>query len=242
MSATMTIRRMDMKTLTGIGSRVMGQLGKVGAVLLTLSMSTNILAASGSGTTGAEYLKIGVGAREVAMAGAVAAIVNDGHSLYWNPAGAAKVDAQRLDASYNNLYQDTNQGFISYSHPTSIGVWSGGINYLQISKIERRLSDTGSPDYTFTSKDSEFLLSYARANVAPGLALGGSVKYLQSYLDSANAHAFALDFGAQYQKSDMPWALGASLVNLGSGLKYVNATEPLPLGVKLGGAYQLLDR
>src|SRR5258708_1619806 len=129
----------------------------------------------------------------------------------------------------------------SYAHPTAHGVWSGGINYLQIAKIERRLTDTATLDYTFTSKDSEFLLSYARAEVMPGLALGANVKYLQSYLDSANAHAFAADFGAQYQRKEQPWVLGASLVNLGTGLKYVDATEPLPLGVKLGGAYRLFD-
>jgi hypothetical protein len=200
-----------------------------------------VFAGGGSGTTGAEFLKIGVGARDIALGGAVVAVTDDAHALYWNPAGATQITDQRIDASYNNLYQDTNQGFFGYSHPTGSGVWSGAVDYLQVGNIEERTSDSATPNYTFTSKDSALIGSYARANVIPHLALGANLKYIQSYLDNASAHAIAADMGALYQVGQTPLTLGASMLNLGTDLKYVNAHEPLPLGFKVGGAYRLLD-
>ena len=48
--------------------------------------------------------------------------------------------------------------------------------------------------------------------------------------------------GALYKVGETPLRLGASLVNLGTDLKYVTAHEPLPLGFKLGAAYRMLDK
>ncbi len=211
-------------------------------VVLAMSLPLTAWAGNGSGTTGAQFLEIGVGARELAMGSAGVALVDDAHAMYWNPAGAATIATPRLDASYNNLYQDTNQGFVGFALPARGGVWSAGADYLQVPSIERRLGDYYTPDYTFTSKDSALMLSYARPNTfLPGLALGANVKLVQSYLDSASAHAFAVDFGALYRAVEKPWSLGFSLANLGTGLKYVDATEPLPLGVRFGGSYGLFE-
>src|SRR5688572_11594007 len=54
--------------------------------------------ASGAGTTGADVLKIGVGARAMAMGEAYAAQADDVSSLYWNPGGLALM--QERQASF----------------------------------------------------------------------------------------------------------------------------------------------
>ncbi len=46
---------------------------------------------SKSGTTAAQFLKIGVGARAIGMGGAFAATADDITAMYWNPAGLARV-------------------------------------------------------------------------------------------------------------------------------------------------------
>src|SRR5258708_15091877 len=241
MSAIMRIRRSAMKTTTGIENRMIGKSSAACLLALWMGLPVQVLAGNGSGTTGAEFLKIGVGARALAMGGAFAAVADDAHAVYWNPAAAVQIEGPRLDASYNNLYQDANQGFVGYSHPVNKHVWSGALDYLQISSIERRLTDTAKPDYTFTSRDSAFILSYAQRDVLPNLALGVNLKYIQSYLDSASAQAYAADLGALYRGGDGPLSLGASLVTIGTDLTYVNAHEPLPLAFKLGAAYRLMD-
>ena len=39
------------------------------------------------GTTAAQFLKIGVGARAIGMGGAFVAVADDATAIYWNPAG-----------------------------------------------------------------------------------------------------------------------------------------------------------
>ena len=46
------------------------------------------------GTTSAQFLKIGVGAKAIAMGGTFVAQANDLSALYWNPAGLAYHDWQ----------------------------------------------------------------------------------------------------------------------------------------------------
>ena len=41
---------------------------------------------SKTGTTAAQFLKIGIGARALAMGGAYSAVSDDATALYWNPA------------------------------------------------------------------------------------------------------------------------------------------------------------
>lgn len=196
--------------------------------------------AKGSGTTAAEFLKIGVGARALGLAGAYTALSNDPHAMYWNPSSLALLDRPQLASSYNLLYQDTSQGFMSYAHPSPMGTWGLGVNYLQVADIEKRAGDTAAADSTFAAKDSAVYLAYARPKVGGNLSLGANAKLIQLNLDGTKASAFALDLGAFYQCESLPLNLGLSVLNAGTSAKFNTEGDPLPLGVKLGGAYRLL--
>ncbi|MER3523186.1 MAG: hypothetical protein C4326_03765 [Ignavibacteria bacterium] len=52
------------------------------------------------GTAGAQFLKIPVGARAAAMAGAYVAQANDATALFWNPAGIVHIAANDLSVSH----------------------------------------------------------------------------------------------------------------------------------------------
>ena len=56
--------------------------------------------ASSAGTTSAEILKVGVGARAIAMGEASTALTDDVNSLYWNPAGLALMPRGQASFTY----------------------------------------------------------------------------------------------------------------------------------------------
>src|SRR5689334_8512028 len=62
--------------------------------------------AASAGTTGAEILKIGVGARAIGMGEAYTAQADDVSSLYWNPAGLALMQERQASFMYDKMYQD----------------------------------------------------------------------------------------------------------------------------------------
>src|SRR4030081_2917596 len=73
----------------GMVGRQMKRIVTIAAVGILAAQPFSKAWASGAGTTGAEILKIGVGARAIAMGEAYAAQADDVSSLYWNPGGLA---------------------------------------------------------------------------------------------------------------------------------------------------------
>jgi len=57
------------------------------ALTFTFQLSALSLFAAGPGTTGATFLKLGVGSRPVAMGEAFVAVADDINALFWNPSG-----------------------------------------------------------------------------------------------------------------------------------------------------------
>src|SRR5512143_2302252 len=57
---------------------------------------------SAAGTSGAQFLKLGAGARAAAMGDAQVACVDNVDATYWNPAGLADVDGAEISATQNN--------------------------------------------------------------------------------------------------------------------------------------------
>ena len=49
-----------------------------------------------AGRSGAAFLEIGVGAREVALGSAASSFLGDANQIFWNPAGTALASNQRL--------------------------------------------------------------------------------------------------------------------------------------------------
>ena len=73
--------------------------------------------ASDVGVTGAQFLKIGTGARPMGMAGAFTAVADDGYAGYWNPAGFARNQNHEIASTYLNYFEDIDFGFLGYNQP-----------------------------------------------------------------------------------------------------------------------------
>lgn len=192
--------------------------------------------ASGVGTTGANFLKVGVGARGLAMGGAFSALADDANAVNWNPAGFSAVKERNITASYNSLFLDQSQGFLGYAHPLKDGksVLAIGMNSIVVSDIEKRATDSDTADSAFDNTNRAYSVSYARADIAGGLSFGASLKYITEKLDSFSESAGALDLGVTYKPEVENLVTGFSVQNIGARM----GPDPLPLTAKGGAAYK----
>jgi hypothetical protein len=167
----------------------------------TAAAACSTASAWGVGTTGAPFLKVGVGARPLAMGNAYVAVADDADAVYWNPGALGTFKRKDLTASYNSLFKDQDQGFIAYAFPLGDGPGTMGLgfDYLMVSKIERRVGDTEVPDDTFSDQNIALSASYGRPTPLKGLSLGGTFKYIRESMDTFKANAMALDVGAFYK-------------------------------------------
>ncbi len=157
-----------------------------------------------------EYLNLGVGARSLAMMGAVSANTNDITAGYWNPAGLLDVKSQ---FQVSAMHSEWNAGIVKYDY---IGVGKrfgeknnsfGSITLLRtgIDNIPNTLNivtPEGNIDYDkiseFSSANYAMIVSYA-TNMFGGVKLGGSTKILYRQIGSfAHAWGFGFDVGAKF--------------------------------------------
>ena len=192
----------------------------------------------GVGTSGADFMTIGVGARALGMGQAFMAVDSgaDANAVNWNPGALGFVDKANVTASYNSLFVDENQGFVGYAAPLSQnrGVWGAGVNYLSVSNIQARAGDTENPDSTFSNENYAANASYANT-LGDSLSLGGSLKYVHVSLNGLSENAMAADFGGLLRTPVENLTVGAALLNLGTNI----GPDSMPLTFKGGAAYKM---
>lgn len=228
---------------------------KNSAVLLSallLAASSASALSSAAGTSGAQFLKLGAGARAGAMADAFTAVADDAFAAYYNPAGLARLQGPQLGGAHSALFQGITYQSLAFVVPFgrdegrerietqgnkhAIGL---SIYYLGIADVERRSGDSTNPIGTFSAADSAYALSYS---YAPNdrLSLGFTGKYVHQAIDTFNGSAMAADLGVLYRvnpNNETPVTLAGTIRNMGNRIGYVSSeTDPLPTTVVLAGA------
>ena len=181
----------------------------------------------------ASFLNIGVGARYLAMGGAGTALADDANALYWNPAGLAALSKREVTASDSELQQYTRLDDFVYAQPTSLGTFAAGGTYLSQDTISGR-DALGHSIAGFQASDAAVRFGFGRKTDLADF--GAVVKYVQSHIGSAQAETVAMDLGVR--RALGPVTVGASLRNLGPGMKFASETDDLPMRLALGAAYK----
>ncbi len=209
-------------------------------ILSTTCFSLPACFASGVGTTGANFLKIGVGARPLGMGGAFVAVADDGNTIWWNPAGIASINRREITLMHNEMGEDIRYQFLAYNQPVRKmrGGLGGSISYLSISDIQG-YSPGGTETKKLSSYDLGISLCYG-LRILPSLSGGINFKFINEKLADEKASTSAFDIGGLWKAPLSGLQFGFNIQNLGAGLKFIDDRSALPINYKLGCAYEFM--
>jgi len=189
------------------------------------------------GECGAQFLKMGVGARACGMGEAYTSIADDATAIYWNPAGLGQVDRLEFTGMQNFWLLDMSHQYLALAVPLAFGTIGVSGAYSSSGTLDR---------YENFQKTGEFTAYDAAGTVGYGLRAGPvrvglSAKYIQSKIDDKQAQTVAGDAGVlcRFETSSGYVGLGLAVQNVGPGLEFVEKSDPLPLNLKLGLAAKI---
>lgn len=170
-----------------------------------------------SGTTAAQFLKIGVGPRAIGMGGAFTALADDINSMYWNPAGLAKMYSREAYFNHVDWISDVNLDYAGFGMDiTDFGTVGAFVSIMSMGDMMvRTLEQPEGTGELFNAGAIVLGLSYAR-NLTEEFAIGFNVKYINEYIWNENAIGFAFDVGTIYTIPFLnQFRLAASISNFG---------------------------
>ncbi len=207
------------------------------SVLLSMLSAGRIMAGE-VGSTSLNFLKVGVGARPVAMGSAFSALSDDATASFWNPAGLVDARAGELFFTYNSWIADIAQSAASYTFDVDRVRLSVSMNYFDMGEIER-YSSTNSvePEGMFSAADMALGIS-AAYRVKENVAAGVTARFVRESLDSESASAILFDIGIKTRTMIPNLTASIAVRNLGTKLKYESVAYDAPRLVSLGAAYR----
>lgn len=172
------------------------------------------------GTTGAQFLKIGVGPRAVAMGEAYTGMADDISAIYWNPAGLASLHQKEAMFQHSFWLASMKFDFASIIFPLT-GKGTFGIFATFLSTPEDEVRTVTHPEGTgemFSSTDMALGLSYAR-NMTEKFSIGVNVKYIRQSIWTMSANGWAVDFGSIFNTDIKHFRVGLCISNFGTPLQ-----------------------
>lgn len=191
------------------------------------------------GTTAAEFLLLGAGARGTALGGAFASIASDVSALYYNPAGAALMTRPGAMVGTYDYVANTKYTWGGVAFPFSGGARTFGLQLGTFGFSDQPVYTADQPNGTgsvYSVSETFAGLTYAE-NFSDRFSAGITAKFVFDKLGDATGQALAVDFGTNFHAllSGHPVKFSFVLSNLGTDLSYsgdaLNAgvpRQPLP--------------
>lgn len=196
----------------------------------SLSFSQN----DGSGNTGLAFLKLGVGARSVAMGEAFSSVSEDATAYIYNPAMLNFSEKTNIYLSHNVGLFDQKNTFIGAK--VNMNKLNLGFGLLRsgVDDIEVRLTPGAAID-KFDSQNLSLGLS-GSYEVYKNLSFGVTAKFLYEKIFTDEATGFALDLGTSYRQNNLTF--GFVVANIGSMNELNKVSTKIPTLVRFGGSYK----
>lgn len=203
--------------------------------MLLMAMTLNAETITKSGTTSAQFLKIGMDARGTAMGDAATAVASDGSAVFWNPAGLSYVTRGAVSANYLEWIAGIKSNSMTLSYPVP-NIGTVGVFVTSLTIPEDEVTTVSQPEGTgefFDGSDFAVGLSYAR-QVTDRFSFGVTSKFIQERIWTMSASSFAVDVGSIYHSNWRNFRIGFVLRNFGTPMKFSGranlvTTDPDPV-------------
>ncbi len=173
------------------------------------------------GTTAATFLEIPVGARAIGMGRAFVSTANDISSLYWNPAGLARLPMREVTFNQIEWIADMSFNFAAVGFPLG-DFGSLGLSFSSLTMDDMPVRTIERPQGTgelFSAGSFAVGLHYAR-NLSDRFSIGFTGKYISEKIWNMQSQAFALDLGVLFTTSFFNGVrIGATISNFGTDMK-----------------------
>ncbi len=168
------------------------------------------------GAAGAQFLKIGIGARATGMGGAYSSVANDLTSLFWNPAGISDIDQEQASFAYTSWFAGFEHGFAAIAFPISENyVLAASLISFGTGDIEITTVPDGRTGSTYSINDIVAALSFG-GYLTEQFSFGISGKIVRSAFSSLSSSGIAFDIGTKYKTGIQGITLGFAIQNLGA--------------------------
>jgi len=210
-------------------NRIHAKNWKVMLAVIFLCFTGQQLLYGASKTSAASFLKLPVSADAIALGGNAVAMGNGSGSVAANPAALGFIGQHEFQASYGSHLEGYK--FFNAAMGRSGGSMNTGLSVTRIAADDFEGRDgEGAPTGGFGASDMALNLSAAKA--FRNFSFGMNVKYIASAIENESASAIAVDAGLVFlgdKYAAYPYRLGVSIRNLGTPMKYMSKSEPLPL-------------
>ena len=210
-------------------------------IIFTLFMFYNVPshATTNVGTAGAQFLKIGPGARVDSLGGTFGAIANDVTTIYWNPAGLSQLKKTSFSDTHTLWIADIQYNYLAFATPIeNVGTLGASVTFLNVPDIE--ITTLAKPDGTglmYSAWDSAVSLAYSRQlyekDSGAKLSFGINTKYIHQQIHREKATGVALDVGTLYHTGWRSLRIGMSFSNFGPEMSF--SGPDLETGVEEAG-------
>ncbi len=197
---------------------------------------------SKAGTSGFQFLKIGIGAEQIAMGDAAASTVSGVSSVYWNPAGLGWLEKRQVFAHQTNWLVDSKHSALALAFPfKSIRV---AVNVMSLAVNEFEETTVADPLGTGRMVDAgDFMVGLAiTRRYTDRLSIGAQVKFVQEKLDDVTFDNFLFDVGTIYYTGFRDLRLSFVLQHFGPDITVFDNKFKMPLLFRIGAADNLIDR
>ena len=219
------------------------------SILLFMAVMFSVVppsyATTNVGTAGAQFLKIGPGARVDSLGGAFGAIANDVTTIYWNPAGLSQLEKTSFSDTHTIWLADVRYNYLAFATPIEkVGTLGASVTFLNVPDTE--ITTLAKPDGTglwYSAWDTAVSLAYSRQlyqkESGANLSFGINAKYIHQQIHRESARGVAIDIGTLYHTGWRSLRIGMSFSNFGPEMSF--SGPDLESGAEVAGDEQIAD-